>query len=178
MKDLRRISVLVLSVLCAVFSYADKDPVVHDFNELNGAGKISYANSNKKGTIGSFTYTCTGSTAEFYLDLIRNTRIAINLKGSNDMVTTTAVDSLAGIIMYYDDDRSVPTVELRLSRDSVHWTDPIPYDPSNFIDGLVEYNFVPGRYFVRITNTASNKTSILKFTYSFGWCNCFLYIPE
>ena len=176
---------MVLGILCAMMSYADKDPVEHDFNELNGAGKISYANSYKKGTIGSFTYTCTGSTAVFYLDLIRETRIAINLKGMNDMVTTTAVDSLAGIIIYYDDEKSTPTMELRLSRDSVHWTDPIPYDLSNFIDGHVEYNFVPGRYYVRLINpapytktTTTNKTSIISLTYSFGWCNCFLYIPE
>lgn len=179
MKGVRRISVLVLFVLCAMMSYADKDPVEHDFNALITASKIAFTNKNTTAETALLTYTCAGTNARFYQDFFNpdgKKLITINFQGSNDRVTTTAVDSLAEIFVYYDDEGSVHTFELRLSRDSVHWTDPI--DPYNSVDGLVKYSFVPGRYHVRLTNTANNKTSIFKLTYSFGWCNCFLYIPE
>ena len=179
MKKLLHISLPVLFSLCTVFAYADRDSEVHNFQSLSSTGKIVYKNDNKTGVTDLLTYTCTGS--EFGEDFFSSSlkKISINFGSKNAMVTTTAVDSVERVMVNYlydSDPKKRPSIELRLSRDSVHWTEPI--EPTSSGLGNYEFNFVPGRYFIRLTNMNSNKASITSLRYYFGWCNCFLYIPE
>ena len=182
MRFFRTISVFALFSFCAAYSYADRAAVTHNFSTLNDAGKLEYKNSYKTGVTSLLTYTCSGG-AEFGLDLFNGKGYkvhSINLQNPDELVTTTVVDSLAGIEVRYYKGPSAPSIELRLSRDSVHWSDPI--DPTSTTSGATSggytFDFVPGRYFVRLTSKSSNKASITQLEYSFGWCNCFLYIPE
>ena len=178
MKDIRRISVLVLGILCAVFSYADKSPVTHYFNTMFPSAGLSVSADSKTGTTSLLTYTCTDG-ATFGYDLVYKTIVSINFPSKGATMTTTAVDSLARVIVEYYFSDSSPLIELRLSRDSTHWTDPLTPDVTVSTNpGYAEYNFVPGKYYIRLTSNNKKAASIFQLSYSFGWCNCFLYIPE
>jgi hypothetical protein len=144
------------------------------FYSLNTVGKTDLA-----------TYTCTGTNAEFGSDLVNpagNKKISINLPTSNRYVTTSAVEDLAGLeIKFYRNNDHDPKLKLQLSRDSVHWTDAITptSETKTYRETKIIADFVPGRYYVRLTNTTSSKAiSIYQIIYSFGSCNCMLYIPE
>ncbi len=173
MKKLLHISLPVLFSLCAVFAYADRGTEVHSFKTM---GDLVLSGDYKTGTTNLLTYTCT-SGAEFALDHVYGTTLSIVMAKYVGTVTTTAVDSVARVsVHYFYKTGEIPTIELRISRDGVHWTDPIEATSSSA--GGCEFNFVPGRYYIRLTNPSKYKASINRIDYAFGWCNCFLYIPE
>lgn len=179
MKQLLRFRVLALLLLCAAVCNAEN--VEHEFRTMGAA--ITYSPSNKIATTSLTTYTCTGGKkTQFWLDLIYNTDISINLPDANDFVTTSAIEDLSGIkILHYPntkDKAPCTNIILQLSRDSVHWTEPIQQD-GMYTKSWIDADFVPGRYYVRLTNTTSKSVSLYKIIYRFGsGCNCVLYIPE
>ena len=182
MSSIRFISVLSLFLLSSVFCRAEKTPVYEEFSSL-GSGGMKLSETNHVGKTATCIYKCT-SDAVFGLDLFNSLgsqKISINFSGADQVMTTSAIDSLAGINLYYYYKTSplqVPHINVQLSRDSVHWTEPIECDGMYTTNGRVEASFVPGRYYVRLTNANSNKASIYAVRFSFGGCNCFLYIPE
>lgn len=173
-------------LLCVAVCRAEKSPVEHEFQTMSkDAAQLSCSNENKVGVTPLATYTCTGTNAEFWKDLINASSykvISINLPDANNFVTTSAIEDLAGIqILHYPNTGgNVPctNITLQLSRDSVHWTDAIVQD-GMYTNSYINANFVPGRYFVRLTNTNGTDVSIYKIIYRFdSGCNCVLYIPE
>lgn len=179
MKKLLQISLPALFALCPLFAFADREPEVHNFHTLTSLGKIEFKNDNKTGVTDLLTYACTGGAVfgPDYFNGDGSKKISINFGSTGAMVTTTAVDSVERVIVqYYYDSKKPPVLEFRLSRDSVHWTEPI--EPTLSSPGSYEFNFVAGRYYIRLTNKNSYKASINLVSYRFGWCNCFLYIPE
>lgn len=182
MSSIRFISVLSLFLLSSAICRAEKTPVYEEFSSL-GVGNIVFSESYHVAKTATCIYKCT-SDAVFGLDLFNSLgsqKISINFSGADQVMTTSAIDSLAGINLYYYYKTSplqVPHINVQLSRDSVHWTEPIECDGMYSTNGRVEASFVPGRYYVRLTNANSNKASIYAVRFSFGGCNCFLYIPE
>lgn len=175
MKYLLRI-VLLTMLLSSAICRAEKQPVTHNFqSDSADPTKLKFSNSNHTGTTPLLTYTCTGG-AVFGPDLSGNKKVAINLASSGNTVTTTAVDSLTVIDIYhYPSSSKCENIKVQLSRDSVHWTGPMEAD---YYKGRIWLRFIPGKYFVRFTNTSSTKVSIYQIEYSFDGCDCFLYIPE
>ena len=152
---------------------------MHNFNSLSAKSQLRFTNSNRTAKTPELWYNCTGG-ATFGLDNANPQRICINLTGVNHVVTTSALDSLSGVQIWYSPNNSIASSNLRLqlSRDSIHWSDTIP---ANRSQGLFAASFVPGRYYVRLTNNplnANRNLSIFEIWYSFGDCNCMLYIPE
>ena len=182
MSSIRFISVLSLFLLSSAICRAEKTPVYEEFSSV-GSGGLKLSEENHVAKTATCIYKCT-SDAVFWLDLFHSLgsqKISINFSGADQVMTTSAIDSLAGINLYYYYKTSplqVPHINVQLSRDSVHWTDPIESDGMYTTNGRVEASFVPGRYYVRLTNANSNKASIYAVRFSFGGCNCFLYIPE
>ena len=175
MKYLLRI-VLLTMLLSPVYCRAEKPSVTHNFHSDSAdPAKLKFSNFNHTGTTPLLTYTCTGG-AVFGPDLSGNKKVAINLASSGNTVTTTAVDSLAVVdIFHFPETSKCENIKVQLSRDSVHWTGPMEAEYSK---GRIWLRFIPGKYFVRITNTSSTKVSIYQIEYSFDGCDCFLYIPE
>ena len=178
MKYLLRI-VLLTMLLSPVYCRAEKPSETHNFQSVStDPAELKFSNSNQTGTTPLLTYTCTGG-AVFGPDLINPSGskvIAINLASSGNTVTTTAVDSLAVMdICHYPSSSKCENIKVQLSRDSVHWTGPMEAEYSK---GRIWLRFIPGKYFVRFTNTSSTKVSIYQIEYSFDGCDCFLYIPE
>lgn len=166
--------------LCPALCRAQRSPVTHDFQAMSSdASKIKFASSNTVGITPLTTYTCTGvAETRFWTDLTYSSVISINLKNKNNFVTTSAIDSLASIkVWHYPRGTAATQVKLQLSRDSVHWSSYIEPDGMYTSDYFLA-EFVPGRYYVRLTLTNSTSISLDKIQYSFGACNCFLYIPE
>lgn len=177
----RHLTLISLFLLCAATGNAEKSPVLHRFYEMSVPSQIAYTNYNKTAKTDLLTYTCSDG-AEFGVDYLYGTRLSLNLTGYGQMVTTTAVDSLAGVeISFFKETETRTNIELYLSRDSTHWTPAIISDGMYDTKGKIIADFVPGRYYVRIKNmssSASKKTSLWEIKYRFGGCNCFLYIPE
>ena len=181
MSSIRFISVFSLVLLSSAICRAEKTPVYEEFSSL-GVGNIVFSESYHVAKTATCIYKCT-SDAVFGLDFFNtpseNKKVSINFSGADQVMTTSAIDSLAGInLYYYYKTLQVPHINVQLSRDSVHWTEPIECDGMYSTNGRVEASFVPGRYYVRLTNANSNKASIYAVRFSFGGCNCFLYIPE
>ena len=155
---------------------------MHNFDTLNANSQIQFYDTWHKAKTPELWYNCT-SGATFGLDIFNSVgyqRVSINLTGVNHVVTTSALDSLSGVQIWYLPDKISTSSNLRLqiSRDSIHWSDTIP---ANRFGGRFAASFVPGRYYVRLTNTSSNtnrRLSIFEIWYSFGDCNCMMYIPE
>lgn len=182
MSSIRFISVLSLFLLSSAICRAEKTPVYEEFSSL-GSGGLKLSEENHVAKTATCIYKCT-SGAVFGFDFVDGIsgKISINFSGADQVMTTSAIDSLAGLNLYYKYQTSpsvkVPHINVQLSRDSVHWTEPIECDGMYSTNGRVEASFVPGRYYVRLTNANSNKASIYAVRFSFGGCNCFLYIPE
>lgn len=154
---------------------------MHNFDTLNAKSQIQFYDTWHIAKTPELWYNCTGG-ATFGLDIINVSprRICINLTNENHVVTTSALDSLSGVQIWYLPDMisTSSNLRLQLSRDSIHWSDTIP---ANRLRGSFAASFVPGRYYVRLTNTSSNtnrRLSIFEIWYSFGDCNCMMYIPE
>lgn len=184
MSSIRFISVLSLFLLSSVFCRAEKTPVYEEFSSL-GSGGLKLSEDNHVAKTATCIYKCTSDAVfgfDFFNTPSENKKVSINFSGADQVMTTSAIDSLAGLDLYYYYKTSpsveVPHINVQLSRDSVHWTDPIESDGMYTTNGRVEASFVPGRYYVRLTNANSNKASIYAVRFSFGGCNCFLYIPE
>lgn len=184
MRNVLRHSALFILLLCPAFCWAQKADVTHDFDDLILKKQIEFSNKSKVAHTSQMWYTCEGG-AVFGQDISNpfgSKRISINLTDANHMVTTSAVDSLARIeIWYYPATTFYATnIQLQVSRDSTHWSSPIVSDGMYADKGKIVASFTPGRYYVRLTNTSSDsgkRASIYKIKYSFGYCNCFMYIP-
>lgn len=175
MKDLLRI-VLLTMLLSPAIGRAEKPSVTHNFHSDSvDPAKLTFANSYHTGITPLLTYTCTGG-AVFGLDAVsKSNTICMNLGGCGNTVTTTAADSIAVIDIYHFPVSKCENIKIQLSRDSVHWTD---YMDPEYGNGEIWLRTIPGKYHIRITNTTSTKVSIREIRYSFGGCDCFLYIPE
>ena len=187
MQQFIRNGIVCVLLLSAVFCRAEKAAVTHEFSTMNSNGTLVYPpksdNPDKPDyTIGKtdlLIYTCSGTNATFGGDLYNDLgykKISINLPSSNRFVTTTAIDSLTEIQIWHYPMNTCTNIKVQLSRDSVHWvnmTGATTYETDH-----VRATFVPGRYYVRVRNTSSTSVSLWKIKYTFGDCNCVMYIPE
>ena len=154
---------------------AENDTISHDFAALTASGGITYTNSNKTGTTAEIVYTCTGTNAKIWLDLIYGERVAINLPSSSCYVTTSpAVDNMIGFeVLHYKEAGVVPEVYVSTEADPT-WR-PATGDTIVQNDAQVIRLALPqNKYFVKVQNSTSGKKySILKINYiSRRPCNC------
>ena len=169
-------------LLSPAICMAQRNPVRHTFHSDSGdPSKLRFENGNKTGVTPLLTYTCSNNAVFGIYTVGYTSTICINLPGKDDFVTTTAVDSLRGVMIgFYPNTDKRHDVKLQLSRDSIHWSDSIVSDLMYNTKGLIRATFVPGRYYVRIKNSTIKKeqVSLWYIEYLFGDCNCVLYIPE
>ena len=174
----RHLTLISLFLLCAVYGNAEKSPVTHNFASMSIPSQIAFSNGNQTAETNLLTYTCSGG-AKFGKANNEGTYLSANFSSDDDMVTTTKVDSLAGVeIYYYPSTMKCKNIQLYLSRDSVHWSQAILTDAMYDINGHIRASFVPGAYYVRLTSNSSQKVAMWEIRYRFGGCNCMLYIPE
>ena len=193
MKPIIRSILISFTVLLFILSpapcRAENDPVEHIFDNMFGRSEIQFTDSYHTAKTSLVTYSCSDG-AVFWVDLFNafgNQKIAINFSAKEQVVTTTAIENLAGIEISYFYQRTpkeqIPHISVTLSYDSIYWPSPIVTDGMYTTPGLISTSFIPGKYYVRLTNTNSNSASIYQITYYFldplsGCPNCFIYRPE
>ena len=180
-KALAHMVIMGLLLLSPALGWAQRSPVTHNFHKDSPyAEKLRFANGNKTGITPLLTYTCSNNAVFGSYSVSGLSYVCINMPGKDDFVTTTAVDSLRGLqILFYPETEKRPNIKLYLSRDSIHWSDSIVSDLMYNWAGSISASFVPGRYYVRLVNAVRNKSTYLRqIKYTFGDCNCVLYIPE
>ena len=180
-KALAHMVIMGLLLLSPALGWAQRSPVTHNFHKDSPyAEKLRFANGNKTGITPLLTYTCSNNAVFGSYSVSGLSYVCINMPGKDDFVTTTAVDSLRGLqILFYPETEKRPNIKLYLSRDSIHWSDSIVSDFMYNAKGVISASFVPGRYYVRLVNAVRNKSTYLRqIKYTFGDCNCVLYIPE
>ncbi len=186
MKTGIRFLLVCLIALSPVLGRAENEYIEHEFHSMPGRSEIEFSNAYRTAKTHLLTYTCSGG-AVFGLDLVNNNfankQISINYSGQNQVMTTTAIEELSGIDIFYyyktanNGNKQLPDFALTLSYDSIHWSSPISNEAST--PGVAYYDFVPGKYFVRLENFNNYSASVFKIIYHFGEsCNCFIYIPE
>lgn len=154
---------------------AENDTISHDFSALTASGKLTRSNSDKTGTTDEIVYTCTGTNAKIWLDLIYGERVSINLPSSPCNVTTSpAVDNMIGLeVWHYKEAGVVPEVYVSTEADPT-WRkatgDTIVQNDAQVIRLTLPQN----KYNVKVQNsTSSKKYSILKINYiKQRPCNC------
>ena len=180
-KVLPHIWMICWMLLSPAICMAQRNPVRHTFHsDSQGGVRLTFSADYKQGYTSLLTYTCSKNAVFGTYTVVYTPTICINLPGKDDFVTTTAVDSLRGLqILFYPETEKRPNIKLYLSRDSIHWSDSIVSDLMYNWAGSISASFVPGRYYVRLVNAVRNKSTYLRqITYTFGDCNCVLYIPE
>ena len=180
-KALPHIIIIGMILLCPAISRAQRAPVTHNFHDDSQyPAKLRFENGAKTGVTPLLTYTCSNNAVFGTYKVSGLAKICLKLDNTGDFVTTTAVDSLTGItVLFYPENQKWRNVRLQLSRDSIHWSDSIVSDMMYNSQAAIIANFVPGRYYVRLTNEDGSKPAALRsILYSFGDCNCVLYIPE
>lgn len=179
MKQFFRLFALLL-ILGSAPCRAENDTIVHNFQALNIAGKISFTNSNRTGTVtaDNIIYTCKGS-ANAHFDAIAG-EIILNLGASMDSVTTTRIANLKEIKMINVSSSGQLTtdIKLKLSTDGSTWGDAILFTKGKKTCGAT---FPKGDYYVKLYNSTSPSSRIyiteLRFVTEPEDCNCFVYTP-
>ena len=168
--------ILLTITLSSAICRAEQLPVTHNFASMSSNSKIIYTGGNTVGTTDLLTYTCSDGASFGSQCCGAGAAICINFPHKNDNVTLSPCDSLAGIaIEYYAEISAIDNFEIRLSKDGTNWSAPLE---TTYHSGHTEVSFVPGRYYVRIRNKSSQKNAIPIMTYTFGACNCNIYLPE
>lgn len=151
--------------------------VTHDFHADYGTTVI-YSSGNKVATTDLITYTCSGTNAQFYLDLTYGTTIALNLPSSTSKaVTDPAITRLNRIqLQHYPDNAKCENLKIDVSTDGSTWVD--KSGDATYSKGGVDLPLATGDYYVRFRNTTSSGVSILRIMYYIGPCHCLRVVSE
>ena len=181
MRRLANITVLVFLILGSAICRAENDTIYHDFNALNGAGKIGYASSNTVGNVndGEVVYTCSGTNCKFFTQYGGGS-IAINLPDYNSEVVTTKFTNLKKIILTLvsPDVAVCENIKIHLSTDGDTFGAALSSGVT-YNSGQIIATFPLGSYYVKISNIQSKRVSILtaKFISGRDCTNCLIYTP-
>ena len=174
---------LLTMTLSPAICRAEKLSVSQNFNTLAGNGGISFNSpSNTIGTTDFVTYTCSGG-ANFDWGTKTDNKIAIFLEDENEQVSTSAIENLDSLEIYYVPAKSPKkTVDMTISikQGEGEWREVETIDKNNGMR-TVKMPRV-GDYQVRIVRKESDDAYIkeIHFIYiDLSDCpGCFFYKPE
>ncbi|MBQ7997191.1 MAG: hypothetical protein IJ249_05930 [Paludibacteraceae bacterium] len=179
MNHIARISVLTLLILSAATGNAENVTVVQDFDKMYRTDKTLTTDKDYLvGTTDFVTYTCSGTGARFFLDLVYNSKISINLPNRGSTVTTTQIEDLHGFQLHcYTTKNNPPDLKIYLSKDGVDFGEPLTADHISVRGTSVDVSFPLEDYYIRIVNAdGSPQVSINAIEYYMDHCpKCFTY---
>lgn len=176
--------VLSLLILAAVPAAA----ITHNFQSMQGAGKLSNVGSVYTSADDGIVYTL-GGTADIYWDYAHRSggtgaKICLNLLANGAYaIVSPALSHLSEIVINHTSNLSGNVlsrtkVGVYLSTNNSDWTE-IASDNISYTAGAITVTVpVGGPYYVKISSKSPTKISITQITYSFSDCNCFTYTPE
>lgn len=156
-------SVILLLALSVAVSSVEAGSVTHDFNT---PGTITFSNNNKTGTTSLLTYQCNGSAV---FDKRQSTICLKMTNSSSEVVSDRPIPNLSGLQVYYYPKSKNTNIQVYLSKDGVHWGDPLS---GTYTTTGIDLIFPQGDYYVRLTNTTATTVWIEGIKYTWGDCDC------
>lgn len=135
--------------------------------------QIQYAESNTVATTDMLTYTC--SNAKFSYSNQTFGQIAIFMEKSNATVTTTVIEKLKRVNIYYYPSANYDKshIGVSISADGSNWQPAT----AEYISGMVRIDLPEtGDYALKIQRTSSSNFYIHTMEYTTEKCNCFRYV--
>ena len=179
MNHIARISVLTLLILSAATGNAENVKLAQDFDKMYRTDKTLTTDKDYLvGTTDFVTYTCSGTGARFFLDLVYKSKISINLPEAGSTVTTTQIKDLHGFLLHcYTAKNNPPDLKIYLSKDGVDFGEPLTADHISVVGTSVDVSFPLEDYYIRIVNAdGSPQVSINAIDYYMNHCpKCFTF---
>ena len=135
--------------------------------------QIQYAESYTVGTTDMLTYTC--SNAKFSYSNQTFGRIAIFMEKSNAAVTTTVIEKLKRVNIYYYPSAKYDKshIAVTISADGSNWQPAT----AEYISGMVRIDLPEtGDYALKIQRASGSNFYIHTIEYTTEKCNCFRYV--
>jgi hypothetical protein len=160
--------------LClALTAQAEIVTTTHKFNTMSSdKTQIEFSNDNTVATTDMLTYTC--SNAKFSYSNQTFGRIAIFMEKSNAAVTTTVIEKLKRVNIYYYPSAKYDKshIAVTISADGSNWQPAT----AEYIGGMVRIDLPEtGDYALKIQRT-SGSFYIHTMEYTTEKCNCFRYV--
>lgn len=173
--------VLSLLILAAVPAAA----LTHNFQSMQGAGKLSNVGSVYTSADDGIVYTL-GGTADIYWDYAHRSggtgaKICLNLLANGAYaIVSPALSHLSEVVVNYTINKVSDWddyVTVYLSTDGSDWASITP--SLSYTSGRIVVTPPSlGAYYIKIACIKSAQLSITQITYTFSDCNCFTYTPE
>lgn len=155
-------SVILLLALSVAVSSVEAGSATHMFN----TGGITFSNNNKTGTTSLLTYQCNGSA------VFEATNSTICLKmadNKSEVVSDRPIPNLSGLQVYYYPRSQHTNIQVYLSKDGVHWGDPLS---GTYYTTGIDLTFPQSDYYIRLTSTGTPTVWIEGLYYVWGDCDC------
>jgi hypothetical protein len=163
----------VVSFLClTLMVQAEEIQTKHIFKDMGQ--QIQYAESNTVATTDMLTYAC--SNAKFWYSNEQTFgQIAIFMEKSNATVTTTVIEKLKRVNIYYYPSANYDKshIGVSISADGSNWQPAT----AEYIGGMVRIDLPEtGDYALKIQRASSSNFYIHTMEYTTEKCNCFRYV--
>lgn len=170
---MRKFCCAVVSFLClTLMVQAEEIQTKHIFKDMGQ--QIQYAESNTVATTDMLTYAC--SNAKFSYSNQTFGQIAIFMEESNAAVTTTVIEKLKRVnIFYYPTTAKYDKshIAVSISADGSNWQPAT----AEYIGGMVRIDLPEtGDYALKIQRASGSNFYIHTMEYTTEKCNCFRYV--
>lgn len=172
---MRKFCCAVVSFLClTLMVQAEEIQTKHIFHDMGQ--QIQYAESNTVATTDMLTYACSNGAKFWYSNEHTFGQIAIFMEESNAAVTTTVIEKLKRVnIFYYPTTAKYDEshIAVSISADGSNWQPAT----AEYIGGMVRIDLPEtGDYALKIQSASSSKFYIHTMEYTTEKCNCFRYV--
>lgn len=177
MKKMRHNLFLVcLLVLCTTICHAETITTTHNFRAMSGdSTQIQYSINNTVAKTELLTYTCT-NVAKFAANPNKtHGNISIFMEKSNATVTTTVIEKLKRVNIYYYPSAKYDKshIAVSISVDGSNWQPAT----AEYISGMVRIDLPEtGDYALKIQRASGSNFYIYTMEYTTEKCNCFRYV--
>ena len=159
-------SVILLLALSVAVSSVEAGSVTHEFN----TGGITFSNNNKTGTTDLLTYQCNGSAVFEATKINNQSTICLKMtNSSSEVVSDRPIPNLSGLQVYYYPRSQHTNIQVYLSKDGVHWGDPLS---GTYMTTGIDLTFPQSDYYIRLTSTGTPTVWIEGIKYTWGDCDC------
>lgn len=170
----RKFCCAVVSFLClTLMVQAEEIQTKHIFHDMGQ--QIQYAESNTVAITDMLTYACSHGAKFWYSNNQTFGQIAIFMENSNAAVTTTVIEKLKRVNIYYYPSANYDKshIGVSISADGSNWQPAT----AEYISGMVRIDLPEtGDYALKIQRTSSSNFYIHTMEYTTEKCNCFRYV--
>ena len=171
------ISLVCLLMLCTTIYGVEIVTTTHNFHAMSSdKAQIEFLNDNTVATTDMLTYACSDGAKFWYSKEQTFRQIAIFMEKSNAAVTTTVIEKLKRVnIFYYPTTAKYDKshIAVSISADGSNWQPAT----AEYISGMVRIDLPEtGDYALKIQRASGSNFYIHTVEYTTEKCNCFRYV--